>query len=78
MALGFGVTPPKERSEVRLGPAPNPPYTIFPYGQEVNVSYNFEMVSTTLEALCSSVAVGLENAVEGGTARATIDDAMVR
>jgi phosphate:Na+ symporter len=35
-------------------------------------------VERVLEALCSSVAVGLENAVEGGTARATIDDAMVR
>jgi phosphate:Na+ symporter len=35
-------------------------------------------VEHVLEALCSSVAVGLENAVEGGTARATIDDAMVR
>ena len=35
-------------------------------------------VERVLEALCSSVAVGLENAAEGGTARATIDDATVR
>ncbi|MGH6845330.1 MAG: HAD-IC family P-type ATPase, partial [Methylocella sp.] len=31
-----------------------------------------------LEALCSSAAVGLENAVEGGTVRATVDDSTVR
>jgi E1-E2 ATPase/Cation transport ATPase (P-type)/Cation transporter/ATPase, N-terminus len=35
-------------------------------------------VERVLEALCSSVAVGLENAVEGGTARATVADTMVR
>jgi phosphate:Na+ symporter len=35
-------------------------------------------VERVVEALCSSAAVGLENAVQGGTSRATIDATMVR
>jgi phosphate:Na+ symporter len=35
-------------------------------------------VERVLETLCSSTAAGLENAVEGGTVRATIDDATIR
>jgi hypothetical protein len=33
----------KDRSEVRLGV--NPAYNIFPVGQEVNISYNFEVLN---------------------------------
>jgi Polysaccharide lyase len=39
-----GRVPEPDRSEVRLGV--NSPYNIFPVGQEVNVSYNFMMVSS--------------------------------
>jgi hypothetical protein len=36
----------KNRSEVRLGV--NPPYNIFPVGQEVNITYDFMMLSSTV------------------------------
>jgi Polysaccharide lyase len=51
-----GAPTPKNRSEVRLGT--DPPFNIFPVGQEVNVSYNFEMLSTTLRTDTNWMTIG--------------------